>query len=117
MTYKGSCHCGRISFEVEGEIDNVVQCNCSICTKRGNLLWFVPRQQLRVSTPDTNMRTYMFNKKVISHRFCPACGCGPFGEGVNPKTGQSMAAINIRCLEDIDLSKLNVVPFDGRSLS
>lgn len=23
MTYTGSCHCGRIAFEVEGEIDGL----------------------------------------------------------------------------------------------
>lgn len=37
MNYKGGCHCGRIAFDVEGEIDQVMECNCSICTKRGYL--------------------------------------------------------------------------------
>jgi len=27
-----------------------------------------------------------------------------------------MAAINVRCLEGVDLSKLQVKPFDGRAL-
>src|SRR5215469_2894099 len=35
MTYKGGCHCGRIAFEVDGELDKVVQCNCSICPTCG----------------------------------------------------------------------------------
>lgn len=116
MIYKGQCHCGKIAFEAEGEIDSVVQCNCSICTKRGALMWFIPREKLSVSTPETNMKTYMFNKRVIQHRFCPVCGCGPFGEGINPATKKPMAAVNVRCLEDVDLSKFKVVQFDGRSL-
>ena len=37
------------------------------------------------------------------------------GEGKDPK-GQAMAAINIRCLEGIDLSAIPVRNFDGRSL-
>ena len=35
--------------------------------------------------------------------------------GKNPK-GNEMAAINVRCLEGVDLWKLQVEPFDSRSL-
>ncbi len=116
MIYKGSCHCGKIAFEVEGDIEQLMQCNCSICSKRGYLLWFVPRTQLRLLTPEKNLSTYLFNKKVIQHRFCSTCGCGPFGEGVNPKDGVTTAAVNVRCLEDVDVAKLKVTPFDGKNL-
>ena len=57
MTYKGGCHCGRIGFEVEGDIEQVVECNCSICSKRGYLLWFVPQEQLRLATPQADLAT------------------------------------------------------------
>jgi hypothetical protein len=96
-TYKGGCHCGRIAFEVEGELQQAVDCNCSICTKRGALLWFVPRAQMRLSTPEADLSTYTFNTHRIRHRFCGTCGCAPFGEGVDP-AGVAMAAVNIRCL-------------------
>src|SRR5690349_7080688 len=43
LMHKGSCHCGKIAFEVEGEIDSALACNCSICQRMGSLLWFVPR--------------------------------------------------------------------------
>ena len=116
MIYKGGCHCGRIAFDVEGDLHSVMECNCSICSKRGYLLWFIPRQQLRLSTPETNLSTYTFNTGKIKHRFCSVCGCGPFGEGVDPKTGTSMAAVNVRCLEGVDIAKLKKGFFDGRSL-
>ena len=116
MIYKGGCHCGKIAFEVEGDIQNVMQCNCSICTKRGNLLWFVSRDKLRLKTPESNLSTYLFNKKVIKHHFCSTCGCGPFGEWANPKTGAPIAAVNVRCLEGTDLAALKIMPFDGRSM-
>ena len=112
--YKGACHCGRIRFEVEGEIDKVMECNCSICSKRGHLLWFVPRAQLRLETPEADFSTYLFYKKKIQHHFCPVCGCGPFGEGADGK-GNAMAAVNARCLEGVDVSTLEVVKVDGRS--
>ena len=116
MIYKGGCHCGKIAFEVEGELTQVMQCNCSICTKRGYLLWFVPREKMTLKTSEKDLSTYLFNKKQIKHRFCKTCGSAPFGEGLNPKTNTMTAAINVRCLDDVDLSKLKVMPVDGRSL-
>ncbi|HVK56451.1 MAG TPA: GFA family protein [Burkholderiales bacterium] len=115
MKYQGSCHCGQIAFEVEGEIPEVISCNCSICQRKGTLMWFVPRQAMTLLTSPEKMSTYTFNKHVIKHRFCPSCGIHPFGEGVAP-SGQEMTAINVRCLEDVDLSALTVKHFNGREL-
>jgi hypothetical protein len=115
MKYTGSCHCAQIAFEVEGELTGTMACNCSICRRKGSLLWFVPRAQMRLLTPENNMATYTFNKHVIKHRFCPTCGIHPFGEAVDPK-GIPTAAINIRCLDGIDPETIPVQHFDGRSL-
>lgn len=115
MKHKGSCHCGRIAFEVEGEIPEVMSCNCSICQRKGALMWFVPRSAVQLLTPAQDMATYKFNKHVISHHFCPNCGIHPYGEGVAPN-GQEMAAINVRCLEGVDVETLKVKHFDGRAL-
>lgn len=115
MKYKGSCHCGKVVFEVEGELNGAMACNCSMCSRKGSLLWFVPRDQFRLLTSEAEIGTYTFNKHVIKHRFCPTCGIHPYGEGADPK-GNPVAAINIRCLEGIDLEKVPVQHFDGRSL-
>jgi hypothetical protein len=116
MLHKASCHCGRVAYEVEGEIDSALACNCSICQRKGSLLWFVPRDKFRLTTPEDAAETYLFNKHVIKHRFCKVCGIHPYAEAVNPRTGQPTAAINIRCIEGIDLDKVPVKHFDGRSL-
>jgi hypothetical protein len=115
MKYTGSCHCGQIAFEVEGELTQAMACNCSICSRKGSLLWFVARDRLHLLTPETNISTYTFNKHVIKHQFCPRCGIHPFGEGADP-SGTRMAAINVRCLEDVDLATLAVESFNGRAL-
>lgn len=115
MIYKGRCHCGKVAFEVEGEINGAMACNCSICSRKGTLMWFVPREKLRLLTPENEISTYTFNKHVIKHRFCPTCGIHPYGEGVDPN-GNSMAAINIRCIEGIDLALVPVQNYDGLSL-
>ncbi len=114
MKYTGSCHCGTIAFEVEGELAGAMSCNCSICQRKGTLMWFVPRDSLTVTKGQGEMATYEFNRHVIKHRFCPTCGIHPFGEGIDPK-GNAMGAINIRCLEGIDLESVPVTHFDGRS--
>jgi hypothetical protein len=114
MQHKGSCHCGKIAFEVEGDIDYAISCNCSMCQRKGSLLWFAPRDKLRLLTPEQDLRTYLFNKHVINHRFCPNCGIHPFGDGVDPK-GNAMAAINIRCLENFDIASVSIKEYDGRS--
>jgi hypothetical protein len=113
MKYRGSCHCGKVKIGFEGEFGAAISCNCSICSKRGTLLWFAPRDSLQV-TGEEELATYTFNKHVIKHRFCKTCGILPFGEGVDPK-GNRTAAINIRCLEDFDVSKVPLHPYDGKS--
>ena len=116
-THHGSCHCGRIAFTLEGEIAGpVIDCNCSLCRRRGSLLAFFPRSALVLSTPEQDMATYTFNTHAIRHHFCPVCGVAPYSEGMNPKTGAAMAVVNLRCLDDVELSTLKVVSFDGASL-
>jgi len=92
-----------------------MECNCSICAKRGSLLWFLLRDKFRLLTPADGISTYTFNQHKIKHKFCPKCGIHPFAEAVDP-AGTPMAAINVRCLEGIDFSSLPVKHFDGRSL-
>ena len=114
MQYKGSCHCGKVAYEVEGEIASAMACNCSMCQRKGSLLWFVPRAALRLLTPEDASRIYQFNKHAIKHRFCPECGIHPYADGAD-QNGNPIAAVNVRCLEDIDLDTVPVTHFDGRS--
>ena len=111
---KGSCHCGAIAYEVDGAPTEVIDCNCSHCRRKGYLLWFMPRDSLRLLTPESALSTYRFNAHVIAHHFCASCGCAPFGVGADP-AGNAMAAINVRCLEDVDPATLTIVAVDGRS--
>ncbi|HEV2898593.1 MAG TPA: GFA family protein [Pseudaminobacter sp.] len=115
MLYKGSCHCGDIAFEVEGELSAVVACNCSICSRKGALLWAVPRARLRLTGSGNGIGTYAFNKHAIEHRFCRICGIHPFAEDAASE-GEPSAYVNTRCLEDIDLASVPVIDFDGRSM-
>ncbi|MBP2444796.1 GFA family protein [Rhizobium leguminosarum] len=114
MLYEGSCHCGKVTFEVEGEFTEAIDCNCSLCRRRGGLLAFVPRDKLVLKTPEADLSTYAFNRHVIRHHFCANCGIAPFGEGVAPD-GAAMASINLRCIPAVDLGALKVTAYDGEA--
>lgn len=116
MIHAGSCHCGRIAFTLEGEVSTVVECNCSLCRRRGALLAFYPREALVLSSKEGDYATYRFNAERIAHHFCQTCGSSPFSEAVHPATGVPTVAVNVRCLPDVDLASLEVKPFDGASL-
>ena len=113
MVYQGSCHCGKIAFDVQGELTGAMACNCSMCQRKGARMWFLPQTSLTLHTPRAAMASYTFNKHVIEHHFCPTCGIHPFGEGKDPK-GNPMVAVNINCLENVDLSDVTISQYDGK---
>ena len=116
MRYKGSCHCRSVTYEVEIESGPAMECNCSICSRKGYLLWFTPRSQLNILSGKDGLAVYTFGPHIIRHHFCSTCGCAVFGIGKPPGTAGEMAAINVRCLENVNLEELERQPYDGRSL-
>jgi hypothetical protein len=115
QTYKGGCHCGKVSYEVKTDLGTVISCNCSICSKKGYLLSFVPPEQFRLLSGEEALTDYQFNKHAIHHLFCSACGIQSFARG-KKRDGSPMVAINVRALEGVDIGGLKVTSVDGRSL-
>jgi hypothetical protein len=115
MKNTGGCHCGKVKFEVEMAVENAVSCNCSICLKRGSLIDFVPETEFKLLSGEGDLVDYQFKKKVIHHYFCKSCGILSFMKAAKPD-GTKMVAINLRCLDNIDLSALKIRDFDGKSL-
>jgi hypothetical protein len=113
--YRGGCHCGRVRYEVETTLEPVISCNCSICQKRGALLTFVPTAQFTLVSGEDDLTDYQFNKKIVHHLFCSRCGIGSFARGRGPD-GSEMVAVNVRCLDGVDLDALTPMKFDGKSL-
>lgn len=56
--YTGSCHCGRVKFEVEADLSRgTMKCNCSFCPKVRNWSFIVK--------PEANMvNRYLFCRHV-----------------------------------------------------
>ena len=116
QTYSGGCQCGKVRYEVQMEIGEVLACNCSRCGRLGSLLAFALATQFKLLSDDADLTKFEFNKHRIQHQFCSTCGIQSFAMGTHPKTGAKMAAINVRCLDGVDVDSLTVRKVDGRSL-
>jgi hypothetical protein len=114
QTLSGGCHCGAVRFEAHLDLATAIECNCSICTKRGFIWAFTPLDRFRVTQGEDATSSYKFGRHVVHHRFCRQCGVEAFADGRMPD-GKPMAAVNVRCVDDIDLGALQPKPFDGRS--
>lgn len=115
MKHQGGCHCGKVRFEADLNLSEALSCNCSICLKRGSLLEFQEADKFKLLSGEDSLTDYLFNKKVIHHMFCKTCGILPFGRADMPD-GKKMVAINVRCVDDIDINKLKINHFDGKHL-
>lgn len=112
IKYKGSCHCGAVTFEVEAaEAVEVEDCNCSICTKTGFLHLIVPASNFTLLTGQEALTTYSFNTGIAKHSFCSHCGIKSF---YTPRSNPDGVDVNLRCLDTAPKS-VKRVPFDGRN--
>ncbi len=115
-TYQGSCHCGAVRYQVTMPAPKkAFACNCSICSRSGWLLAFVGAEAFRVLAGEDALTDYQFGKKNAHHTFCRICGVRPFSRGPG-SDGKIGVAVNLRCLQGLDLAKLPVETFDGASL-
>ena len=110
QTYHGSCHCGRVTFELQAELNYVIDCNCSLCRRRGALWHGANESSLRIVSGEQDLALYQFNTKTAKHYFCKHCGIHPFAR---PRLDPSKWAVNVRCIDKADLSSLPVRRFDG----
>ncbi|WP_415402773.1 GFA family protein [Tateyamaria sp. SN3-11] len=122
--YSGRCHCGFVRFVVEAEIDHKRICNCSICHKRGALIFRVPDEALVLHTPLSQMTLYQWGSHTARDYFCPRCGILPFRRPSAPTRAERAKgvpefdgwAINLRCLDDFDVSGLPTHHIPGRDI-
>ena len=123
MTVTGSCHCGKTTFSIAGEIPaKLTRCTCSFCSKRGALWAYYEPAQFQVTTPLTDDAAYRWHTKLVAHHFCPVCGCGTFTDspafepdGSWDKTTRRIG-VNARLFDDFDAAMAPVAVIDGKNL-
>ena len=108
--YEGGCHCGRVRFEVKTDKTVALDCNCSICTKKGYLHLIVPKEKFKLLLGELALSTYTFNTGVAKHHFCRVCGIAPF---YRPRSHPDAYDVNVRCLDGDSMKEFGVEPFDG----
>ena len=112
QSWEGGCHCGRVRFRVSGDLTGVSDCNCSVCTKKGFLHLIVPPEQFELLSGEDAIETYQFNTGTARHMFCRHCGIHSF---YVPRSDPDKIDVNVRCLDGIDLTSIDIKPFDGRN--
>ncbi|MEW5849119.1 MAG: GFA family protein [Myxococcota bacterium] len=111
-TYVGGCHCGAVRFRVSTDSLEALDCNCSICTKKGFLHLIVPRERFTLLQGAEFLTTYTFNTHVAKHTFCRVCGIHPF---YTPRSHPDGVDVNVRALDGNVVGDFKVVPFDGKN--
>lgn len=114
-TYTGGCQCGKVRFEAQAEIGEVIACNCSRCRRSGALLSAVIFSDFKLISGENEITDYQFNKRAIHHPFCRTCGIQSYAYGKGPG-GRDMVMLNVRCLDGVDVDQFKVRKFDGASL-
>jgi hypothetical protein len=110
LTHRGSCHCGRIRFEVDAPARiEALECNCSICRMTGFLHLIVPAARFRLLQGAELLTEYTFNTGVAKHRFCRVCGVKAF---YVPRSNPDGIDVNVRCLDPQTIEGVNTSLFD-----
>jgi hypothetical protein len=108
--YEGGCHCGAVRFRVRVRRHVALDCNCSICRKKGNLHLIVDASDFELLAGADSLRCYEFNTGVAKHRFCERCGIHPF---YTPRSHPDGVDVNIRCLDAAGPADFEIRTFDG----
>ena len=112
-TFRGGCHCRRVDFEVTAPDHlTVYDCNCSICLLSGFLHLIVDAKNFRLLRGENILTTYQFNTGTAKHRFCGVCGIKSF---YVPRSHPNGYSVNARCLDEVDINKIDIRPFDGKN--
>ena len=109
--YAGSCHCGRVRFEVELEPERGGVCNCSYCRRRGTVGHYVDPDDLELLAGEEWLSEYRFGSRQAVHSFCRVCGIHPFA--LYSYQGTVRYGVNLGCLEGVDVHALETTLNDG----
>jgi centromere protein V len=110
--HTGGCHCGKVRFEVRVPAKpEVLECNCSICSKAGFLHLIVSKRNFKLLSGGDVLTAYTFNTGTAKHLFCSVCGVKSF---YVPRSHPDGYSVNVRCLDE-PIPDMAVKKIDGRN--
>lgn len=113
MTKKleGSCHCGKVKWQLNEMPESATACNCTVCRRYG-VLWAYDYENESIIVSGQT-QAYIRGKAIEFH-FCPTCGCVAFWRAQSTdKDGRRRIAVNLRLTEPEPIAKLPIDRFDG----
>ncbi len=114
-TYRGSCHCGAVRFEVTTDLGTAAgRCNCSICTKVSQLGGIVKPDAFKHLSSEEQLSSYEWGGRTSRRFFCKQCGVHCFARGHLAELGGDYVSVNYNCLDGVELADLQVIYWDGR---
>ena len=114
-TYRGSCHCGAVQFQINTEFTDFTSCNCSLCRRRNAVMTMVPKADLEVLQGEDQLTLYEWNTKIAKHYFCKTCGIYTFHQR---RSAPDHYGVNVYCLDDKEaVDAIPIVKGDGASMS
>ena len=112
---KLSCHCGQVEAEINlpNNLDKVIRCNCSICKRKGAIMFMVKNDNFKIIKGQDKINLYQFHTKVAKHYFCSNCGIYTHH---NPRSNPAMTGFNLGCLDELDIFQLkDITVNDGHN--
>ena len=98
-TWRGSCHCGAVVFEIDTDFPELTTCDCSICRRKNALMVKVHESRFRLLQGEQALRLYRFHTMTAQHYFCGTCGIYPFHR---KRMQLDHYGVNVFCLEGFD---------------
>ena len=77
---------------------------------KGFIHLIVPKENFELLKGGSELEEYRFNTKVAKHLFCRHCGVESF---YVPRSHPDDYSVNLRCIEAVDFSQVELIPFDG----
>lgn len=77
--HRGRCECGRVTYEVDGPLDQVTVCHCSQCRRTSGHIWasIVAKDGTYRITSDDTLKWFASSDKA-ERGFCTECGSSLF---------------------------------------
>lgn len=77
----GGCLCGAVRFELDGELERVAHCHCTLCQRAHGAAFAtwaaMPNERVRVTAGESELTHYR-SSEIGTRSFCRRCGSSLF---------------------------------------